>query len=94
MFPRPLIIGLTVLITIAWAANLTVGIVSPGKSDPALNAIFAIVVGAVFAFSRKSPGNGLDGESPGQNVRRRLADLIEPKPDADRAESDDRGDQV
>lgn len=83
MLPRPLVIGIAVLITIMWATNLIVGFLYPGRSDPALNAIFAIVVGAVFALGRRNDGR------PGA-VRRKLARLLEPEEDD---EPGDRGDE-
>lgn len=52
MLPRPLVTILTVLIAIAWAANVVVGFISPERHDPTLNAIFGIVVGGVFALKR------------------------------------------
>ena len=52
MLPRWLVIALAILISIMWSANVVVGLLYPGRSDPALNAIFAIVAGAVFALDR------------------------------------------
>jgi hypothetical protein len=80
------VIALAVLISTMWAANLIVGFLYPGRSDPALNAIFAIVVGATFALGRRA-------ESGSKSVRSKLAKLLdsEPKPNDD--ESDDRGGQ-
>jgi hypothetical protein len=46
-------VGLAVLISAMWAVNLIVGFLYPGRSDPYVNAIFAIVVGAVYALGRK-----------------------------------------
>jgi len=80
------VIGLAVLISIMWAANLIVGFLYPGRSDPALNAIFAIVVGAVFALGRR-------GEGTGRPVRRKLARLLDPEHDEPPGDKDDdRGD--
>lgn len=53
MLPRPLTIALTVLISVVWAANVVIGFVDPSRSDPYINAIFAIVTGAVYALGRK-----------------------------------------
>lgn len=83
MLPRPLVIGIAILITIMWATNLIVGFLYPGRSDPALNAIFAIVVGAVFALGRRN-----DSQPP-RSVRRKIARLIDPEDE----ESGDRGDK-
>lgn len=88
MLPRPLVIALAVLISTMWATNLIVGFLYPGRSDPALNAIFAIVVGAVFALQRRAPDKPT---GPTDSVRKKLARLIEPD-DTD-SQSDDRGDQ-
>lgn len=54
MLPRPLVIALAVLISTMWAANLIVGWLYPDRSDPAVNAIFAIVAGAVYGLQRRS----------------------------------------
>lgn len=54
MLPRPLVIGLTILIATMWAANLIVGYLFPDRSDPAVNAIFAIVAGAVYGLQRRA----------------------------------------
>lgn len=86
MLPRPLVIGLAVLISIMWAANLIVGFLYPGRSDPALNAIFAIVVGAVFALQRRP-------ENSGKSVRRKIARLIDPDDPGAEHPADDRGDK-
>lgn len=86
MLPRPLVIGLAILISIMWAANLIVGFLYPGRSDPALNAIFAIVVGAVFALQRRP-------ENSGKSVRRKLARLIDPEDPGSEHPADDRGDK-
>lgn len=85
MLPRPLVTGLAVLISIAWAANLVVGLLDPGRSDPAINAIFAIVVGAVFALGRRSDAQ--------RNLRRRIAKLIEPEQGGPESDDPDRGGQ-
>jgi hypothetical protein len=54
VLPRPLVIGLTVLIAVMWAANLIVGYLYPDRSDPAVNAIFALVAGAVYGLQRRA----------------------------------------
>ncbi|MGB3443900.1 MAG: hypothetical protein WBA97_34615 [Actinophytocola sp.] len=87
MLPRPLVIALAILISIMWAANLVVGFLYPGRSDPALNAIFAIVVGATFALGRRTE-NG-----PARSVRSKLAKLLDSEPKTNEDESDDRGGQ-
>jgi hypothetical protein len=87
VLPRPLVIGLAVLISTMWAANLIVGFLYPGRSDPALNAIFAIVVGATFALGRRTEGG------PNKTVRGKLAKLLDPEPKPRDDEPDDRGGQ-
>lgn len=84
MLPRPLVIGLSVLVSIMWAVNLVVGLIYPGRSDPALNAIFAIVIGAAFALEKRG--------ATVKAARRKVAQMIDPKPDPE-PEQDDRGDQ-
>ena len=84
MLPRPLVVGLAVLVSIMWAVNLIVGLIYPERSDPAVNAIFAIVIGAVFALERRGTTAG--------RTRRKLAQMIDPKTDSE-PEQDDRGDQ-
>lgn len=48
--PRLLIIALTVLIAGIWAANTVLGFIDPARHDPTLNAVFAVVVGGVYAI--------------------------------------------
>lgn len=84
MLPRPLVTALAVMISIAWAANLIIGFLFPGRSDPALNAIFAIVVGAVFALGRRD-------ERATRALRKRIAEKLDPGSDSD--DPADRGDQ-
>lgn len=73
MLPRPLVIALAILISTMWAANLIVGFLFPERSDPAINAIFAIVAGSVFALRQRDPGKT-------KSVRRTIAKLIDPEP--------------
>jgi hypothetical protein len=80
MLPRPVMVGLIILIALAWATNLVVGFLYPGRSDPAVNAIFAVVASAVVALGR--------GGGPTKTVRRKLSQLIEPE-----RGPDDRGEQ-
>lgn len=84
MLPRPLAIGLAILISVLWAVNFVVGILYPGRSDPALNAIFALVAAA--AVSQLGSGKVV------KEARKRLADRLAPKPESDRDDRDDRGD--
>lgn len=86
MLPRPFVIALAILVSILWATNVIVGFLFPGRSDPALNAIFAIVVGAVFALGRR------DGDSS-KKVRRKLARLLDPESTSNDDDTDTRGGQ-
>ncbi|MFK0249292.1 hypothetical protein ACIQUM_31725 [Amycolatopsis azurea] len=79
MLPRPLVTALTILITIAWTGNVVVGFISPDRHDPTINAIFAIVVGAVYALGHRNTAKV-------KRARQRLAELVagdseESKPD-------------
>jgi len=71
---RPLAIGIAILVSIVWAANLVVGALYPERHDATINAIFAIIVGAVFGLTPK--------RDVLQNARQRLARRIagEPEP--------------
>lgn len=80
MLPRPVMVGLIILIALMWATNMVVGFLYPGRNDPAVNAIFAVVASAVFALGRPS--------GPTKTVRRKLSRLLDPE-----RETDDRSDQ-
>lgn len=54
MLPRPLVIALTILISVMWATNLIVGYLAAGRADPAVNAIFAIVAGATYGLQLRA----------------------------------------
>lgn len=56
MLPRGVTVGLTVLISLVWAGNVIVGFLNPALRDPMINAIFAIVVGSLYALGRKDSG--------------------------------------
>lgn len=74
MLPRPLIIAITILITIAWAVNVGVGFFDPDRHDPTISAIFAVVVGAIYALrpngrgkvsaARRALGRLIAGDKP------------------------------
>ncbi len=55
--PRPVVVGFTILIATMWAANLIIGYFYPDRSDPAVNAIFALAAGAVFGLHRRIRNN-------------------------------------
>jgi hypothetical protein len=79
VLPRPLVTALTILISIAWTGNVVVGFVSPDRHDPTINAIFAIVVGSIYALGHRNTAKA-------KRARQRLAELIagdtqEPTPD-------------
>lgn len=69
MLPRPLTIAIAVLVTLAWAVNVVLGFIYPGRADPSLNAIFATVVGAAFALGKPGDGNP-------SSTRQKLARLV------------------
>lgn len=48
--PRLLFAALTILISAVWAANTVLGFVDPARHDPSLNAVFAVVLGGVYAI--------------------------------------------
>ena len=54
MLPRPVIVALVILVSLAWTANLIVGYFQLGETEPSVNAIFAIIVGALVAVIRKN----------------------------------------
>lgn len=58
MLPRGVTVGLTVLISLVWAGNVIVGFTNPALRDPMINAIFAIVVGSLYALGRKGDTAG------------------------------------
>lgn len=69
MLPRPLVTALTILIALAWTGNVVVGFLYPDRHDPTINAIFAIVVGAVYAIGHR-------GHVAVKKARRKLGELI------------------
>lgn len=70
MLPRPIAVGLTVLISFMWAVNLVVGFLYPGRSDPYVNAIFGVVVAAVYTLGRRDT-------AAVRRARARLAQAVE-----------------
>jgi len=68
VLPQKLTNILTVLISLVWTANVVAGFINPELRDPMINALFALVVGSIYALGRK-PGNLTD-------ARRRLGELI------------------
>jgi hypothetical protein len=48
--PRPLWIALTVVISLAWLANLVVGWLKIGPTEPAVNFIFGAVIGSLYVI--------------------------------------------
>lgn len=84
MLPRWLVTALAILISVMWAANLIIGWRYPGRSEPSLNAIFAIVAGAVFALQRFDKNI--------QAGRQRVAKMLDPHRESD-DEPDGRGGQ-
>lgn len=72
MLPRPVVIGLTVLISLVWAGNVVAGYLDPVHHDATINAIFAIVVGAIYGLGRRT-----DRQKAIRRARKKLADMIE-----------------
>ena len=65
VLPRPLVIALTILISVMWATNLVVGwYLAAGRADPAVNAIFAIVAGAVYGMQLRAKKQGGSDSKP------------------------------
>ena len=84
MLPRPIAVGLTVLISFMWAVNLIVGFLYPGRSDPYVNAIFGVVVAAVYTLGRKDP-------AAVRRARARMAQLVEGEQQPEEATSEEEG---
>ncbi len=84
MLPRGVTTALTVLIGLVWAGNVVVGFVNPSLRDPMINAIFAIVVGAIYAL-------GSNRDSRLGEARRKLADAIAGEDKESRDDDTDAG---
>ncbi len=52
MIPRWLVITLVVVVSGAWLANLVVGWQDPRSSEPAVNTVFLVIIGSLFALDR------------------------------------------
>lgn len=52
--PRTLWIAVTVVIVLAWLANLVVGWFYIGRSEPAVNFIFGAVVGSLYMIKPRA----------------------------------------
>lgn len=52
--PRALWIALTVVISLAWLANLVVGWLDIGRTEPAVNFIFGAVIGSLYVVRPKA----------------------------------------
>lgn len=48
---------LVILVSLVWTANLVVGYFKLAETEPSVNAVFAIIVGALFAMGRKKNGD-------------------------------------
>lgn len=75
MLPKPIAVALTVLISFMWAVNLVVGFLYPGRSDPYVNAIFGVVVAAVYTLGRRDT-------AAVRRARARVAQIVEGGQDA------------
>lgn len=58
VLPKSLLIALTILISLAWIANLTIGWLDPARAIPAVNTIFGIVAGGLFTLGQKDAAVG------------------------------------
>jgi hypothetical protein len=87
MLPRPLLIGLTVLISIVWAGNVVAGYLDPEHHDATINAIFALVVGSIYGLSELRDRRIRKAAS--DRTRRKPAELAKDDEDDDRR-GDDR----
>lgn len=52
--PRALWIAVTVVIVLAWLANLVVGWLALGNAEPAVNFIFGAVVGSLYMIKPRA----------------------------------------
>jgi membrane associated rhomboid family serine protease len=84
VLPRPIAVGLTVLISFMWAVNLVVGFLYPGRSDPYVNAIFGVVVAAVYTLGRRDT-------VAVRRARARVAQLVEGDQQPEEAASQEEG---
>lgn len=71
MLPRPVVVGIAVIVSLAWAANVVIGFMDPSRRDPELNKIFGVIVGATFVLSASK------AEAVG-NLRQKIAGLLDP----------------
>lgn len=53
MIPRWLVVALVIVVACAWLANLVVGWQDPHNSEPAVNTVFLVVIGSLFALDRE-----------------------------------------
>lgn len=52
MIPRWLAVALVIIVSGAWVANLVIGWQDPQSSEPAVNTVFLVVIGSLFALDR------------------------------------------
>lgn len=52
MIPRWLVVTLVVVVAGAWVVNLVVGWQDPHNSEPAVNTIFLVIIGSLFALDK------------------------------------------
>lgn len=79
MLSRPLAIAITILVSVVWATNVVVGMIYPDRHDATVNAVFAIIVGAVFGLTPKA---GIVRRAR-TAIGRRIAGEADPEPPSD-----------
>lgn len=76
MLPQRLTNILTILISLVWTANVVAGFIKPELRDPMINALFAVVVGSIYALGRRTGTTGTSGGTAADDVRQRLQDIL------------------
>jgi hypothetical protein len=92
MLPRPLVVWLTILISVVWAGNVIAGYLDPAHHDATINAIFAIVVGSIFGLGQLG-GKKKEAVRAVREARKKIAKALEQDDaDDDPPEGQPRGD--
>ncbi len=77
MLPKPLLIALTIVIALAWVANLVVGYIDPTRAIPAVHTIFGIVAGSLFALGQADNAKAAIKSIQAKRSRPRAKDIEE-----------------